>query len=207
MGGFALPARTIVRSTKPVTLDMTDCEKKTHLCLQKTPFANLCRDIVQVYIVKTGLRFRAQSLLSLQEAAEAHMITFLAQANKVVLHSRRVTVGAADLRLVHSMESSVDFEEDKDKRERKLTKTPKANLKRLFDAAKIERASADLYTESAKCLNTFLLAVLSNINSIVQSRRTSSVCKTVSPTVTLSDVSYALQTVNSKVYGLAAAKR
>jgi len=199
MGAFALPSRSIVRSTKPSVVASTE---KTVLCLQRTPFANLCRDIVFLRFAKDGLRFAAQALLSLQEACEAHIISNLSQAARIVQHYKRGTVNASDLKLVHTLDSEVEFIVDQ-KDNNKLQHLPKANLMRLFRAAGVDRASSDLYDETERCIVTFLTAVLQNVTSVVMSRRTAS-SKTVSPTVSAADISYSLST---KVYGLAATKR
>lgn len=199
MGAFALPARTVVRNTKPSVVASTE---KTVLCLQRTPFGNLCRDIVFLKFAKDGLRFASQALLSLQEATEAHIINHLTQAARIVAHYKRGTVNATDLKLVHTLDSEVEFIVD-EKDHNKLQTLPKANLLRLFRAAGVERASSDLYAETERCIIVFLTSVLQNVTSVVMSRRTAS-SKTVSPTVSAADVSYSLA---NKVYGLAATKR
>jgi hypothetical protein len=49
--------------------------------------------------------------------------------------------------------------------------------------------------------------VLDNANTLVQSGRTQSIKDVRSPTVKESDVAYALNSVNSKLYGISSASR
>lgn len=193
--------RRTARTTVPCTVDIEDISK-THLVFQKSPFATLCRKIVEHHITKKGLRFRAQSLLILQEAAESHLVTLLVKAGKILEHNDRKTVYARDLDFVSNMDlpaSSEDFKKHKD-----IPRMATTRLLQLFKKAGI-RAAADLQEATLKVLHAYLLAVLENVNTLVQSRRSHK--DTSCPTVAESDVAFALNSVDSKLFGIASAAR
>jgi histone H3/H4 len=50
-----------------------------------------------------GMRFQTKALLALQEATEAHLVGVFEDMNLLALHSKRVTVRPADLKLVQRL--------------------------------------------------------------------------------------------------------
>jgi histone H3 len=55
------------------------------------------REITQVY--KTDMRFERNAMLCLQEAAEAYMVSIMADANLCAIHGKRVTIFPKDVQL------------------------------------------------------------------------------------------------------------
>lgn len=202
MGGAALPFHVVAR-TATAPLDIAPYQDKTHLVLQKTPFGSLCRHTVEEHVVKTGLRFREESLLTLQESAEAHLIALLTKANKVAAAAKRETCTAADLALVFELQTGCKVSQQKEVK--KAPVTPKSNLLRLFKRAGIRRSGADLYPCAFRILHAYVLAVLEAANSIVQSRHKQK--SVLRPTVTPSDVAFALKSTATRFYGISAVKR
>lgn len=73
-------------------------QKTTELLLRKLPFARLVKELTQIYNV-SGLRWQAEALLALQEAAEAYLVHLFEDANLCAIHARRVTVMIKDIQL------------------------------------------------------------------------------------------------------------
>ncbi len=55
------------------------------------------RDIAQDY--KSDLRFQAQAVLALQEAAEAYLVGLFEDTNLCAIHAKRVTIMPKDMQL------------------------------------------------------------------------------------------------------------
>jgi histone H3 len=86
-------------------------QKSTDLLLRKLPFQRLVREIAQDY--KTDLRFQSlvytphenlfsfvmQSVLALQEAAEAYLVGLFEDTNLCAIHAKRVTIMPKDIQL------------------------------------------------------------------------------------------------------------
>ena len=66
--------------------------------LPRLPFARLVREIY-TYFYRKPLRFQAEALLALQEAAEHHLVGVLEDANLACLHAKRVTLQPKDIQL------------------------------------------------------------------------------------------------------------
>lgn len=73
-------------------------QKTTELLLRRLPFARLVKELTQIYNV-SGLRWQAEALLALQEAAEAYLVHLFEDANLCAIHARRVTVMIKDIQL------------------------------------------------------------------------------------------------------------
>ena len=72
-------------------------QKTTELLIRKLPFSRLVREIVQDF--KTDLRFQAQAIGALQEAAEAYLIGLFDDSNLCAIHAKRVTIMLKDIQL------------------------------------------------------------------------------------------------------------
>ena len=72
-------------------------QKSTELLIRKLPFSRLVREIAQD--IKTDLRFQAQAIGALQEAAEAYLVGLLEDTNLCAIHARRVTIMPKDIQL------------------------------------------------------------------------------------------------------------
>ncbi|KAM3570777.1 hypothetical protein VYU27_007174 [Nannochloropsis oceanica] len=73
-------------------------QRTTELLLRRLPFARLVRE-VQGEISTKQYRWQANSLLALQEAAEAHLVHLFEDANLCAIHAKRVTIMPKDMQL------------------------------------------------------------------------------------------------------------
>jgi histone H3 len=65
--------------------------------IRKLPFQRLVREISQEF--KSDLRFQAQAVLALQEAAEAYLVGLFEDTNLCAIHAKRVTIMPKDMQL------------------------------------------------------------------------------------------------------------
>ena len=72
-------------------------QKSTELFIRKLPFNRLVREIAQDF--KTDLRFKAQVIGALQEAAEAYLVGLFEDTNLCAIHGRWMTIMSKDLQL------------------------------------------------------------------------------------------------------------
>ena len=72
-------------------------QKSTELLIRKLPFQRLVREIAGEF--KSDLRFQTQSILALQEAAEAYHVGLFEDTNLCAIHARRVTIMPKDMQL------------------------------------------------------------------------------------------------------------
>jgi len=77
--------------------DIRKYQKSTDLLIKKLPFQRLVREIAQDF--KCDLRFRRDSILALQEAAEAFLVALFEDTNLCAIHAKRVTIMPKDLQL------------------------------------------------------------------------------------------------------------
>jgi len=85
---------------KPGTVALREIrkyQKSTDLLIRKLPFQRLVREIAQDY--KTDLRFQAQAIAALQEAAEAYLVGLFEDTNLCAIHAKRVTIMPRDIQL------------------------------------------------------------------------------------------------------------
>jgi histone H3/H4 len=74
-------------------------QKSTDLLLRKLPFARLVREITENVEPLQTIRWQAQALLALQEAAEYHLVGLFEDANLCAIHAKRVTLMVKDIQL------------------------------------------------------------------------------------------------------------
>ena len=72
-------------------------QKTTELLIRKLPFSRLVREIAQD--IKTDLRFQAQAVGALHEAAEAYLVGLFDDTNLCAIHAKRVTIMPKDIQL------------------------------------------------------------------------------------------------------------
>lgn len=72
-------------------------QRSTELLIKKLPFQRLVREISQG--IRRDLRFQSNTLLALQEAAEAYLVGLFEDTNLCALHARRVTIMPRDMQL------------------------------------------------------------------------------------------------------------
>jgi len=76
-------------------------QKGTQLLLRKAPFQRLVRSLATAQ--KENLRWSASAVAALQEAAESHVISLLADTNLCSLHGKRVTIMSRDVQLARRL--------------------------------------------------------------------------------------------------------
>ena len=75
-------------------------QKSTELLIRKLPFSRLVREIAQE-VGKTDMRFQGSTIICLQEAAEAFLVSLLEDTNLCTIHTKRVTIMPKDVQLAH----------------------------------------------------------------------------------------------------------
>eukprot|EP00698_Gefionella_okellyi_P012728 TRINITY_DN3446_c0_g1_i1.p1 TRINITY_DN3446_c0_g1~~TRINITY_DN3446_c0_g1_i1.p1 ORF type:complete len:159 (-),score=15.57 TRINITY_DN3446_c0_g1_i1:362-775(-) len=79
-------------------------QRTTDLLLRKLPFARLVREICQqFYSAADQLRWQAEALLALQEAAEAYLVHLFEDGNLCAIHGKRVTIMVKDIQLARRL--------------------------------------------------------------------------------------------------------
>ena len=72
--------------------------KSTELLIWKLPFSQLVCEITQE-VGKTDMRFQGSTIICLQEAAEAFLVSLLEDTNLCAIHTKRVTIMPKDVQL------------------------------------------------------------------------------------------------------------
>ena len=67
------------------------------MLLPRAPFQRLVRSISSAF--DPDLRFQSQSLVALQEAAEAYVVSLFEDTNLCAIHAKRVTIMPKDIQL------------------------------------------------------------------------------------------------------------
>ena len=83
---------------KPGTVALREIrkyQKQSSLLIPKAPFTRLVRDICGG--IDNDLRFNAETLLALQEAAEAYLVSLLEDSSLCAIHAKRQTIVKADM--------------------------------------------------------------------------------------------------------------
>ena len=75
-------------------------QKSTELLIRKLPFSWLVREITQE-VGKRDMCFQGSTIICLQEAAEAFLVSLLEDANLCAIHAKRVTIMPKDVQLAH----------------------------------------------------------------------------------------------------------
>jgi histone H3 len=73
--------------------------------MRKLPFQRLIKQIT--YEFKSDFRFQSQSILALQEAAEAFLVGLFEDINLCALHAKRVTIMLKDIYLAKRIRGDV----------------------------------------------------------------------------------------------------
>lgn len=104
-GGFKKPHRF-----KPGTVALREIrkyQKGSDLLLKKLPFQRLIREVAQEY--KSDIRFQADALRALQEAAEAYIVDIFGDVNLCAIHAQRTTIMPRDLALAKALRRDADL--------------------------------------------------------------------------------------------------
>ena len=97
---------------KPGTVALREIkryQKSMSMLLPRAPFQRLVRSISQVY--DSDLRFQSQSLVALQEAAEAYIVSLFEDTNLCAIHAKRLTIQKKDMDLARRIRGDrhIDF--------------------------------------------------------------------------------------------------
>ena len=76
-------------------------QKSTELLIRKLPFQRLVREIAQDF--KNDLRFRAQAIFALQEAAESYLVALFEDTNLCAILARRVSIMPKEIQLARGI--------------------------------------------------------------------------------------------------------
>ena len=88
------------RHYKPGTVALREIkkyQKAMNMLLPRAPFQRLVRSITMS--LDPDLRFQSQSLLALQEAAEAYVVSLFEDTNLCAIHAKRMTIQKKDMEL------------------------------------------------------------------------------------------------------------
>ena len=75
-------------------------EKSTELLIWKLPFSWLVCQIA-LEVGKYDLHFQGSTIICLQEAAEAYIVSLMEDTNLYIIHAKRVTIMPKDIQLAH----------------------------------------------------------------------------------------------------------
>lgn len=78
--------------------EIRDLQNKTALIIPKLPFARLVKELGEK-VSSISLRWQAEALLALQEAAEAYLVHLFEDTNLCCIHAKRVTIMNRDIHL------------------------------------------------------------------------------------------------------------
>lgn len=90
------------RKWKPGTVALREIrryQRQTEAIVPRAAFGRVVRDIAGEYAAKGAIRFQADSLDALQNAAEDYLVDIYKKAQTFALHSKRVTISKDDFKL------------------------------------------------------------------------------------------------------------
>eukprot|EP00002_Diphylleia_rotans_P008811 TRINITY_DN18800_c0_g1_i1.p2 TRINITY_DN18800_c0_g1~~TRINITY_DN18800_c0_g1_i1.p2 ORF type:complete len:146 (+),score=36.46 TRINITY_DN18800_c0_g1_i1:43-480(+) len=96
------PPKAKPKRYRPGTVALREIRKyqrTSELLIRKLPFARLIREIAQKLVGEQDIRFQAEAILALQEAAEAYIVGLMEDANLCAIHAKRVTIMVRDIQL------------------------------------------------------------------------------------------------------------
>ncbi|PNH12314.1 histone H3.2 [Tetrabaena socialis] len=98
------PKRRVRRGTVALR-EIRKYQKTTELLIRRAPFQRLVREIAQKSATGAAgeLRWRADALEALQEAAEAHVVGMMEDTQLCSIHAKRVTIMAKDMQLARRL--------------------------------------------------------------------------------------------------------
>lgn len=90
--------RRMYRPGEKVLREIRFYQRSTFLLIRRAPFARLVRE-VQTLFFRNPIRWQAEAMLALQEAAESHIVGLFEDANLCTIHAKRVTIMPKDIQL------------------------------------------------------------------------------------------------------------
>ena len=94
---------------KPGTVALREIrryQKKIDLLIPKAPFSRLVKEIMTDVCSRSDFRIRKTAMEALQEASEAYIVEALDDANKIAIHSKRVTIFPKDVQIVQALKKN-----------------------------------------------------------------------------------------------------
>ena len=88
------------RKYRPGTLALKEIQKyqkSTELLIQKLPFMHLVQELGQQFMVR--IRFQGTTIMALQEASEAYLISLFEDSNLCAIHAKQCTIMLKDMQL------------------------------------------------------------------------------------------------------------
>jgi histone H3/H4 len=89
-----------------VMKEIVHYQKSTAMLIPRTPFARICREILNEH--KNGLRVSAAAFAALQQIAEDVLVLYFELCNKAAAHAKRITVMLRDSAFVRSFIGIID---------------------------------------------------------------------------------------------------
>ncbi|GJP81734.1 hypothetical protein CLOP_g11870 [Closterium sp. NIES-67] len=101
--GRAVPPQGLKRKHRyrPGTVALMEIrryQKTTDLLIRRLPFMRLCKEIAET-LTGTDMRWTANAVLGLQEAAEAYLVNLFEDGTLLAIHAKRVTIMIRDIQL------------------------------------------------------------------------------------------------------------
>ena len=97
-GGVKKPRR--FRPGTAALREIRKYQKNTELLIRKLPFQRLVREIARdTGLMQADVRFDSHAIMALQEASEAYLVSLFEDANRCLIHAKRVTVFPKDIQL------------------------------------------------------------------------------------------------------------
>ena len=99
-------AQEVPRPGTVALCEIWQYQKSTELLIRKLPFSRLVGEIAQA-VGKRDLHFQGSTIICLQEAAEAFLVSLLEDTNLCTIHAKRVTIMPKDFSWPTASEESI----------------------------------------------------------------------------------------------------
>lgn len=109
-GGTEIARKPLkLKRDRPGTLALREIrryQKSTDLLMRRAPFVRLVRELTAD--IMNDMRFKAEALSALQEAAEAYLTGLFEDTNLAAIHAKRITIMPKDMQLVRRVRGERD---------------------------------------------------------------------------------------------------
>ncbi|XP_075439767.1 histone H3-like centromeric protein A [Ascaphus truei] len=96
------------RPGKKALMEIRKYQKNGKLLIERAPFSRLVREICVKLKPQLELRWQAEALLALQEAAEAYIVSLFQDSGLCSAHSKGATLRVEDLKLCRRIRGERD---------------------------------------------------------------------------------------------------
>ncbi|KAM0674750.1 hypothetical protein GVAV_001940 [Gurleya vavrai] len=98
------PEKKVVKRQKNFLKEIKFYQNTTNMLMSKLPFSRYVREtVMDISKDKRAYRFTRTSILALQEAFEAYIVSLLEDSNLCAQHAKRVTLHEKDVNLVKKL--------------------------------------------------------------------------------------------------------